>query len=138
MNFIIRLKIFINRLLIFHPIIFKVLFGMAGTIVILILIMNLRFIREKFKEIKAKKQLEEVKNREENLNKRKKKLDEREKKLEYNLELKYQKKKEVLKRRNNKKLKQELDNIAGLPTEEIIKRYGRLLKKDELDSLWDI
>jgi hypothetical protein len=72
MNFIIRLKIFINRLLIFHPIIFKVLFGMAGTIVILILIMNLRFIREEFKEIKAKKQLEEVKNREENLNKRKK------------------------------------------------------------------
>lgn len=127
---------FINKLMLYHPIMFKIVFGMAGTILILVLIMSLRFIREKFKELKAEKRLKEAESREGNLDELEKKLNIRESKLEEKLEKKYQKKRKELKSRASRQLKKEIVNVTGLPIENIVRRYGKLIKNDDLDSFW--
>lgn len=128
----------LNNIMIYHPIIFKIFLVIFGVLLVFILMSIIHFLGKKKRQIKGEKLLKEVKMREQNLQERKNRLDQREKELERKLNSKYEKKKRNLEIKMNKKFKEELNNIAGLSTEKIVKRYGKLIKNDELDSLWDI
>lgn len=126
---------FINDLMYYHPIIFKVLFGTAGLIIILILISILQMIRDKIKLYSALDRLDEAEKKEKELEQREERLEER---IESRLEEKYQKKRKKLKNKANRKLKKEIVKVTGLPIEDVVRKYGKLIKNDELNDLWDI
>ena len=122
---------FINDLMYFHPIIFKILFGTAGLIIILILISILQMIREKIKLYSALDRLDEAEKKEEE-------LAVREANLEEKLEEKYKEKEKKLINQANRQLKKEIVKVTGLPIEDVVREYGKLIKNDDLNDLWNI
>lgn len=128
---------FITDLLIFHPKIFKIILVIVGVLLVFILMSILHFLGKKKKEIKAEKLLEEVKNREENLQDRKDRLNKREDQFEKKLVVKYENMKKNYKKNVSNKFKKEITKITGLSNEEIVERYGKMVKENEYDSLWD-
>ena len=128
---------FITDLLIFHPKIFKIILVIVGVLLVFILMSILHFLGKKKKEIKAEELMEEVKNREKYLQERKDRLNNREKEFEKKLVVKYKNMKKNYKKNIGNKFRQEINKITGLTNEEIVERYGKMVKNNNFDSLWD-
>lgn len=128
---------FLNDIMLYHPIIFKIILVIIGVFVVFILMSILQLLGKKKREIKAEELMEEVKNREENLQDQKDRLNKREEQYERKLRIKYENMKKNYKRNASYKFRQEINKITGLSNEEIVERYGKMVKNNNFDSLWD-
>jgi len=127
-----------NNVMIYHPKTFKVFLITLGILLVFVLMSILHFLGQKRKGIKAEKLMKEVKKREKYIQEKKERLNKKEKEFEQKIISKYETEKRHIKGRMTRKLKKELDIIAGLPTETLIKRYGEMMKNNDIDSLWDV